>query len=194
MGTVCDPCTNNKKDVSSADNGNDGFKPNRETHVRVPSMEDVPSVRDVNQLLMNNDISNLNIDAKHCRVPTMGDDVDNLILANPFLPEPNSSDKNEIEIGMIVHVEIDKISKYGIQCTLPSYGIKGFISKENLSEELNKKLNHYGKDGDVKYMIRSHLKNIQSLQAKVLTYNETNSIVTLSCLPLNPHDGNDKDA
>ena len=153
-------------------------------HERVPSLERMPTVTEMDNLINKKNISRINIDPTHCKVPTMGNDAANLILANPFAPGLDSVEMDEIEVGMIVHVEIGKISKYGIQCKIPSYDLNGFISKENISEELNKKLNHYGKEGDVKYMIRSHLKNLQSLLAKVLTYDPTTSIATCSCVDL----------
>lgn len=191
MGSSCETCCTS----STFENGENGSlkKKRNVEHVRVGSIERVPTVSEMNNLLNKGDVSHINIDPRHCRVPTMGD-VDNLILANPFAPDLNDSmyDKDDIEIGITVYLEITKISKYGIQGTLPSYdNVKGFIDKENISEELNKKLNHYGKEGDVKYMIKSHLKNLQSLQTKVLTYDPIKSIVTCSCLLLNDNDDND---
>ena len=182
MGSSCDAC------CTAGTLDNDGTIKKRNTddgkHSRVGSIERVPTVNEMNILIHKRNISLINIDPISCKVQTMGDDEDNLVLANPFAPDFDSVEIDEIEVGMIVHAEIGKISKYGIQCKIPSYDLDGFISKENISKELNKKLNHYGKDGDVKYMIRSHLKNIQSLQARVLTYDPTTSIVTCSCLQL----------
>ena len=205
MGATCEPCCTTAKGTGDdqrlrANRNIDCMPP--PMHKKMVSIDRMPTVEESQNLMLRRNISGLKIELNDSDVyPTMAKDTPHLLLANPFGSNFNAiSDDDDddngsplamkmnakLSIGLIVLIEIYKVTKDGLQCKLPSYlGISGHVSRDNISYEINDKIKSYGKDADIKYIIRDQLKGATNLKAKVLTFDEDESMATLSCINLN---------